>query len=251
MAMYFSSRPELLFGDVIELGSGVGLGGILCYLFRTSSENDSVPFVSMTLTDNRKQVLDRCRDNVAKTTCGSAPSPAHSSTNDRGVPLDVDHIDWHDFVRQSGCSTSQTERYDTVLACDCAYLYQDIKALVSTMRALPRKRPTSKIHAFGPINRGGMIQLLDELRGDPFMDVDVEVIGMVRHRVETPSRSGKASTSDQDPLEAVSQYVAADAACNSLSKDESKFLHVTCTLHSSPKKQNDHEESYRSLSEID
>jgi len=89
MSMYFSSHPDLMVGNVIELGSGVGLGGILSFLFRSLSPL-TVPFHSMTLTDYKHQVLNYCKENVTKF-CES--SPASSS-------IHVAKLDWYDFLRE-------------------------------------------------------------------------------------------------------------------------------------------------------
>eukprot|EP00957_Ditylum_brightwellii_P149165 11359610-Ditylum_brightwellii.AAC.1 len=60
MALFFSENPDLLRGHVIELGSGVGLGGILTQVAcqfaakknATSSHNGKrSPLSSITLTD--------------------------------------------------------------------------------------------------------------------------------------------------------------------------------------------------------
>lgn len=255
MSMYFASRPDLLYGDVIELGSGVGLGGILSSLLRKSLHPHADPLSSMTLTDYQEQVLEQCTENIAKLSCALGhhhPLSGCSRKNDRDQ-VRVECLDWHDFARQSGNSLAHKERYDTVLACDCAYLYPDIQALVSTMMTLPRRRPTSRIHAFGPINRGGLIRLIQELRLEPTIDVEVEVIDMVRHRLEIPSGLGKAGITDIniDPIEVVSSYAASDKASSSIIKHESKFLHVTCTFRSLPLTGNDLKLPSKSLSDID
>jgi predicted nicotinamide N-methyase len=254
MSMYFASRPDLLYGDVIELGSGVGLGAILCCMVRASMQPHSDPLCSMTLTDVQEQVLEQCSQNVSKLGCGLGQYELTACSRKKQiVPIRVGCLDWHDIDRQSGDSIAHTERYDTILACDCAYLYPDIKALVSTMMALPRKRDTSRIHAFGPINRGGMIQLLQELRDEPGVDVEVEIIDMVRHRLELPSRLGKANTTElnADPIEVLSLFAAADKSSRSVIKSEAKFLHVTCTLRSSQQKRNAFELLSDSIADID
>jgi predicted nicotinamide N-methyase len=227
MSLYLASHPELIFGNVIELGSGVGYGGILNTLFRSYSSS-AVPFHSMTLTDYSNQVLQYCKENVSRFFDKS--SAASSS-------IQVAKLDWYDFLRRTGKSLDHAEKYDTVIACDCAYRYPDIVALISTMKGLLKRKKTSKVHIFGPINRGGMLRLISKLRQDGSLDVREEYIDMARYRLEAPSSIDNDTINDNlqshhhvDPLQDVMSSSYRDQTCNFYNRYDSKFLHVTCSL---------------------
>ena len=225
MSLYFASHPELMFGNVIELGSGVGYGGILNTIFRSYSSS-AVPFHSMTLTDYSNEVLQYCKENVSRFFAAAASSS-----------IQVTKLDWHDFLRGTGKSLDHAEKYDTVIACECAYRYPDIVALISTMKGLVKRKKTSKVHIFGPINRGQMLRLISELRQDESFHVREEYIDMARYRLEAPSpidndtfNDGLQSHHRVDPLQDVMSSSYRDQACKFYSRYDSKFLHVTCSL---------------------
>jgi predicted nicotinamide N-methyase len=226
MSLYLASHPELIFGNVIELGSGVGYGGILNTLFRSYSSS-AVPFHSMTLTDYSNQVLQYCKENVSRFFDKS--SVASSS-------IQVTKLDWYDFLRRTEKSLDHAEKYDTVIACDCAYRYPDIVALVSTMKGLLKRKKTSKVHIFGPINRGGMLRLISKLRQDKSFDVREEYIDMARYRLDAPCSIDNDIANDNlqshhvDPLQDVISSSYRDQTCKFYSRYDSKFLHVTCSL---------------------
>lgn len=210
MSAYFASHPGLLYGNVIELGSGVGLGGILSFLFRSLSSS-TVPFHSMTLSDSKPQVIDCCNDNIQSFL---KSYPSFSS-------ISVQPLDWYDVLNRTGDSSSHAESYDTVIACDCAYDYTDIAALVGTLKGLLKKKKTSKAHVFGPSNRGGLHRLISQLRQEKVFVVKVEYIQMVRYRLEPPlvddSLGSLLTPTDKNNLRCHSKF-------------DSEFLHVTCSL---------------------
>ena len=142
MSAYFASHPELMFGNVIEIGSGVGLGGILSFLFRSLSSSTR-PFHSMTLSDCKLQVLDHCNGNVQSFL---KSYPSYSS-------ISVAELDCYDILKGTRGASKHAQNYDTVVACDCAYDYTDITALIGTLKSLLRKEKTSKAHIFGPTSR--------------------------------------------------------------------------------------------------
>jgi hypothetical protein len=215
MSMYFAAHPELLSGDCAEIGSGVGLGGILNFLFRKASSISSTkPFNSMTLTDYNEQVLRQCQENVERL-C------------DEQASIRVAKIDWYDFVRGTGTSTAYAGKFDTVIACDCAYLYPDIVALCSAMKGLLKNEETSRIHVFGPSNRGGLHKLISELKGDNSIDATVEEIEMARYRLQPMETDSSVSV---NALDAASQQAYRDEVCDFFRKNKAHFLHVTCSL---------------------
>lgn len=212
MAMFLASRQDILQGHVLELGSGVGLGGILTYLL-----TDLHSCSSMTLTDYSLKVLQQCQANVRR--MQHDQNHHHYSRSPVHGDLHVKPLDWYDFLNMTGNAPDFVGRYDTVLACDCAYRYQDMPALVRTMVQLLRKEPdeglppltktAAKIHVFGPSNRGGLMKLIEELRKVDILTVHLESIDMAKSRL--------------DPQEK-------DISIKALSKYEYEFLHVECSL---------------------
>ena len=198
MSLFFSSNPSLLRGDVVELGSGVGFAGILGHLAPTGlSEMES-----LTLTDGNAEVLEQCERNFKQIKASD-------------VPLRVEKLDWYNFINKKKARGS-VRKYDTVLASDCAYLYPDVVALASTMSALCRNDNRSKIHIFGPYNRGALHELVLRLKDDLDMDVVVDWLEMFRYRLKPAQDRMNASFTD------VNQDV-----CPFASKTTAKFLHTT------------------------
>jgi len=195
MSLFFSSNPWLLRGDVVELGSGVGLAGLLGQLAPTALSE----MKSLTLTDMSTEVLEQCQRNLDQ---------ASLST----LPTQVEKLDWYDFVRNKKEGES-ARKYDTVLASDCAYLYPDVVALASAMSSLCRNHERSRIHVFGPYNRGALHELVHQLKDDCKMKVDLDWIEMNRFRLK-PQRDVASSHLSEDE-------------CPFASKNTAKFLHIT------------------------
>mmetsp|Transcript_8937 Transcript_8937/g.22110 ORF Transcript_8937/g.22110 Transcript_8937/m.22110 type:complete len:425 (+) Transcript_8937:126-1400(+) len=217
MSAYFASKPDLLMGNVIEIGSGVGLGGILSFLFRSLSPS-TMPFHSMTLSDCKLQVLNHCDENV-RSFLKSYPSFSSIS---------VAELDWYDILQNTAGASKHAKHYDTVIACDCAYDYTDIEALVGTLKGLLKKKQTSKAHIFGPSSRGGLHKLISQLREEACFCIEMENIEMVRYRLDPP-REKHSLRSLEDLRRAI---LPIDDNSNSKvhSKFDSEFLHVTCSL---------------------
>ena len=204
MSMFFSSHSELLHGDVVELGSGVGLGGILSVIGPNNTRRGATNFKSMTLTDCNDQVLEQCRQNVAEV-CNN-PSFVH-----------VSRLDWYDFLNGTEASNKHVEKYDTVIACDCAYRYPDIKALTKTMTSLLRNNSNAKIHIFGPRNRSGLQELLRQLREEHSFDVIVDEMHMQRYRLKAKH---------------LGDSIYKEIECPFAAKFDSPIVHVTCSFQS-------------------
>jgi 16S rRNA G966 N2-methylase RsmD len=200
MTLLFSARPELLKGDIIELGSGTGAGGILMSSLTKSSEVQSV-----TLTDCNAQVLEQCKENIKS--CKAIPN------------LKVVELDWYDVVRNTQKSRQHLHQYDTIIACDCAYLYPDVEALSQTMVRLLRKGSESRIHIFGPYNRGAIQELLRFLKREEYsLKVESEWIDINRFRMEPP------------PHWSTSIFSTSDNECSFTTKSNARFLHITCSF---------------------
>ena len=191
MALLISSQPQLLQGHVLELGSGVGLGGILAGTVVLPS------FISsLTLTDGNEHVLEACRHNCRMAKLG------HLAVN-------IQRLDWNELPHP-------TPTYDTILASDCAYKYPDVVSLAVTCKACLRK-PGGKIHIFGPYNRGGLQDLLLELRDSQGMAVQVNGIEMSRYRLQSSVASCVSSRNQQGE------------EATFASRHMVKFLHATVT----------------------
>jgi hypothetical protein len=218
MSMLFSAAPNMLRGDVVELGSGVGLGSLLSQQLVESDGSSESNLRSITLTDGNREVLEQCKDNVRRATS--------SYPQYRRVPMQVAHIDWYDFVDERDSKARMTrehQRYDTVLASDCAYLYPDIFALSRALVSLCKKDGT--IHVFGPYNRGALHELVLQLRDVLHMNVVLDFIEMSRYRLKPP-KYDYATFPDASHLR---HYCRSLDECTFASKNVAKFMHVIAT----------------------
>jgi len=180
MSLFFSTNPEVLRGHVVELGSGVGLGGILNLI--SSSASPSPLLASMTLTDNPQQVLNQCLQNVENCYDGS-------------IPIHVAKLDWYDTLRGMRRGDVSHIEYDTVVVCDCAYRSEDIVALATTMESLLRRsNPLAKIHLFGPQNRKVFLDLIADLKEGHSLNVNVEHIHLHRFRLKPAFRLSRSQS---------------------------------------------------------
>jgi hypothetical protein len=235
MGMYFAACPAFLLGDVIELGSGVGLGGMLCamkpslWARRSGADNTqpgaSSPMQSLTVTDVNPMVLEQCRENFK-----AVDQSSFTST------VQIAKLDWYDFLshqQQSERSMMMCRKYDTVIACDCAYHPRDIEALACTIPSLLRNQH-SQAHIFAPSNRIGLEQLLGLLRVEHDMIVTVESLEMERFRLAPIERN--LPTTNDTILQ-----------CPYATSHASSFLHIIC----SRKINGGHSKLSKDISDID
>jgi predicted nicotinamide N-methyase len=217
MAMVLASRPELLQGDVVELGSGVGLGGILCALgpgILPVERSRRIPATkSFTLTDINPMVLEQCRKNVETFDTATV------------TPLHVSKLDWYDFLHPHSSfekpSLPANQVFDTVIACDCAYRPQDIAALAATMTSLLRDEH-SQIHIFGPSNRNRLEELLTLLREEYQLSVTVQPLEMERYRLRPPKDGSHLSDFLVNSIDEGQECLFATSTI-------SRFLHIICS----------------------
>jgi len=218
MSMYFAAFPQYLLGDVVELGSGVGLGGMLCTMTpsllgprsgdHTISQTTESPMKSFTFTDYNPTVLEQCRENLKEL------DPSSSLTS----YVYVSKLDWYDFLSANlERRLFDCQQYDTIIACDCAYRQEDILALAATIQSLLRN-PQSQAHIFGPYNRTGMEELLTLLRNRLGMSVTTERLEMERIRLSPVY-------GDIDSI-----WNGAVEDCPYISRFSSSFLHIMCSL---------------------
>ena len=222
MSLFFSSNPTLLYGNVVELGSGVGLAGLLS---QTTHPAALVNMNSLTLTDASDEVLEQCRQNL---------NQAESSS----MPIRIKSLNWYDFIDNN--TMAEGERYDTILASDCAYRYSDVVALASTMTALLQKKKTSRIHIFGPYNRGALQELVEHFKNDCSLNVKVDWIEMSRIRLK-PSNNDIGYT----------YRSFHHGECAVASRNTAKFLHITTWFKDSVSRSNGARGDKISLSDID
>mmetsp|Transcript_13072 Transcript_13072/g.29658 ORF Transcript_13072/g.29658 Transcript_13072/m.29658 type:complete len:410 (-) Transcript_13072:4204-5433(-) len=191
MGLFFASNPSLIYGDVLELGCGVGFGSILTRMGLMNSkesgnhestqsspgaENDR-RIKSVTLTDGNELVLDQCRKNLRNNF-----GLMHSSTaQQRLPPYHVQQLRWDEAERMK-------QKYDTVIACDVAYLHSQIGDLARAMTYLVKE--SGRIHVVGPYNRSALLELCRVLQNDPNLDVCLQFIPMDRYRLK-PRRQSK------------------------------------------------------------
>jgi len=183
MCIFISSCPDVLQGNVLELGSGVGLAGIfssLCagavdQISNDDKNNREVTYFfpdmveSISFTDYSDDVLDVCRMNAKKYFSDEKYS--------------VKKLDWYENYISSSKDANQ---YNTILGTDCAYLFPDVKPLARTIASnLATVMEGGKAFMLGPFNRDAMHYLQTQLAQSYEMDLDVGVISMDAFQLET------------------------------------------------------------------
>lgn len=192
MSLYFAHNPHELKGKIIELGSGVGLGGILSTVAKElSSDADDM---SLTCTDVNDEVLDMLEHNMDK----AAKSPGLFENDN----VHIKKLDWFDFVNNK--ATEDSKQYDTIIASDCAYLTSQVKPLSETIDKLLGNE--SKLHMFAPVNRTVVYELTEMLKEAKRMNVQVEDIDLSKNRIKSEHCSAKIN----------------ESSCGT-----SRFLHIT------------------------
>lgn len=185
MSLYFTKHPEELRGDVIELGSGVGMGAILTKVAKElSREDDSV---SVTCTDANDDVLEMLEKNMDQ----AAKSPGPFETDN----VHIKKLDWFDYVGKYEYRNEEPMQYDTIIASDCAYLQSQINPLSETITKLLGKE--SKLHMFAPANRSVVYDLTDELRETKQLNVHIEDIQLSKNRIKTEKVTSTCDESHQ------------------------------------------------------
>lgn len=153
-----------------------------------------------------------------------------SAQHGSGISLaDTDpsiNLNWYDFVDKE--EKDYSIKYDTVLASDCAYHYPDVLALSSTMASVCLKEEQSRIHVYGPYNRGA--QLIIQLRDELDMNVVVDWLEMSHYRFK-PHRG--LQHSNFPDVANIYGYCASEENCLFASRKTAKFLHIM-TWHKTP-----------------
>lgn len=234
MGLYFGRNPNELRGSVLELGSGVGLGGILSNATRSIVRGDDSVVgtttttsaggsgrVHMTLSDVSGDVLDMLRRNM--------DSVARSSLNNFACFEDqpsIEKLDWSDFLRGTPSSPASHARYDTIIASDCAYLKSQVEPLSETISTLLGNTAGGheRLHVFAPHNRSAIWGLIDGLH-ERQMETRVEYIDMSKYRIKQQQHGWR---DDDDGCLSLERrcwndgQVSPDTVCG-----VSKFIHIT------------------------
>ena len=231
MGLYFANHPEQLRGHVVEVGCGMGLGGILNYKVMeanaTGGDWEAFPELcnrSITLTDGNIDVVEQCKKNVRQNMRNDRnflQGPISSGARPTS-PIQVGKLDWNDFVSLD--EKAHQKRYDTVIACDCAYLHNHVSVLSRTLQGLLKKEngkhpPRPTIHLFGPYNRSALHEVIRYLSDELGMHVMLESVEMSRFRLKPFQHSQRKML----------QTVKLDE-CAFASKASAKFLHVMVTI---------------------
>ena len=219
-------------GDILELGSGTGVGGILMLLnlIRQHDFGSRHAVRSWTCSDYESHVLRQCQQNVQSFLDDYYRESSSRQQAHAPIPsIRVTKLDWYSF------NPWHCNRYNTVIACDCAYRHEDVPVLGQTLyRVLNRNDPHARIHLLGPENRAVLHQLIAYLRDDLGLRVASHVVPVDRRRLR-PSATHSASQWKHASLD----------ECDVPHPSVGLYLHVTAA-HSTSSGFNTHQ-----LSEID
>lgn len=206
MAFYFLNHPEELNGDVLEIGSGVGLGGILTLKAAASRSFDwRKTLKSYTFSDGSRGVISQCIENLKE------------ALDLKGIaPINIKEIDWNKTI-----SKEDRQAYKTLIASDIIYMYPDVKPLARTINDL--LHPFGTLHMFAPLHRSMIPKLVDELKEEYKFSVEKETFELDRLRL-TPLRSQNNNFSERFCMSQIStsEYDSSMFA----SEEKSKFLHI-------------------------
>ncbi|XP_006658031.1 protein N-terminal and lysine N-methyltransferase efm7 [Oryza brachyantha] len=119
MNTYLSEHPETVKDhSVIELGSGVGITGILCSRFCKE----------VVLTDHNDEVLEIIKKNIEMQSC---------SGNDNSV-LTAEKLEWGNHAHISNIIEKHPAGFDLVLGADICFQQSSISCLFDTVERLLR-----------------------------------------------------------------------------------------------------------------
>ena len=164
MSFYFVNNPNDLSGNVLELGSGVGLGGLLSLkALKYCASHKHNKLDSFTFTDGSNDVVSQCQENVRE-----AP--------DIDEVVAVRHLDWNDPIPRA-----DKQSYSTIIASDVIYLFPDIEPIAATINDL--LHTSGKFHMFAPVHRSTIRRISDELKEKYNFVMKREIIDLSRFRL--------------------------------------------------------------------
>lgn len=239
MGLYFAANPNELRGNILELGSGVGLGGILSnFATRLYDDDFGDNRRSVTLTDVNDDVLDMLQRNM---------DAAAESSRDRGNVC-IQKLDWFDFLGDAargappGTSCDRST-YDTIIASDCAYLSSQIAPLSETISKMLGNGGEDTLHMFAPYNRGVVHDLIDELH-EKGMHVRVDDIELSKYRIKQGGCFGHSA------LPAIGGLGSGNRDDN-MKCGVSKFLHIRAWHKSGAEMEEDARNVHHPMTDID
>lgn len=119
MNNYLSQHPEIVKGcSVVELGSGIGITGILCSRFCKE----------VVLTDHNDEVLEIIKKNIELQSC---------SENAHAV-LTAEKLEWGNSDHLSGIIEKHPGGFDLVLGADICFQQSSISCLFDTVERIVR-----------------------------------------------------------------------------------------------------------------
>ena len=201
MSLFFTENPHELKGDVIELGSGVGMGAILSKVAKELSQDSDD--VSVTCTDVNDDILDILEQNMEKAAKSNELFENHN--------MKVQKLDWFDYVALDS-SARESTHYDTIIASDCAYLKSQVNPLSETISTLLGKE--SKLHMFAPANRSVVYSLMHELRATKQLTVQVEDFELSKNRIRVDK---SISSTNATHISHILHITACHGKCNQIS----------------------------------
>jgi Lysine methyltransferase len=263
MALYFTRHPQQLQGDIVELGSGVGLGGMLLHHVayhqhhHNHHDDQQQEAPSITLTDGNEHVLHQCQINVQRY-LDATNKNGTTINKSAAAPIQVKHLDWGDVLKDKRQPDNARchETYNTVIGCDCAYRTQGNFALKETLKSLLRREDhrnnlmesnrdkNSCIHLFGPYNRAAYHELIDIMeRDEQDLQVHVEWMELTRYRLAAGKPDSMPTTKQDAPSGIHFPFTSQSHQCRPrgydllqredelkhASKSATKFLHVVAT----------------------
>ena len=167
MILYCMVNPDFVKGKGLELGSGVGIGGLLSTIAagiasgatessssspgyqtieeianspaQSDDDGNGVPgldkkfapvpktLAKLLLTDSRESLLDKCFTNVNKATFPSAK-------------VEIRYLDWNQRV-----PNEMKGQYDFIIGCDCAYYFPLVNPLARTVAYTLQTSPYDRV----------------------------------------------------------------------------------------------------------
>lgn len=141
MNTYLSEHPETVKDhSIIELGSGVGITGILCSRFCKE----------VVLTDHNDEVLEIIKKNIEMQSC---------SGNANAV-LTAEKLEWGNYVHISNIIEKHPSGFDLILGADICFQQSSISCLFDTVERLLRIQASKCRFILAYVSRAKVMDVL-------------------------------------------------------------------------------------------
>lgn len=151
---YLSGNPKMLEGlSVIELGSGVGVTGILCSKFCSE----------VLLTDHNDEVLEILKKNIELQS---------SSGNQISTGLNVEKLEWGNYDHIERISQKYYKGFDLILGADICFQQSSIPSLFRTVEIFLRSKGGNCKFLLAYVSRA---KIMDEMVVDEAVRLGMEV----------------------------------------------------------------------------